>query len=87
MTNFSEALKNLYGEKPAGMADVVPAVAPIKKQKIPRTLGDASLYAEAQRVYNPEQPASPKAPAAGMIDQGSAPALDTSGRWGTQGGK
>lgn len=49
-----------------------------------RTLGSVYVALEAQRIYSPNMPAvpkpmSPKKPE----DLGTAPNLDTAGRWGT----
>lgn len=56
---------------------------PPKTPQPPRGIGSARIMAEAQRVFNPAlPPALPKPPAAALLDQGTAPGLDSSGRWG-----
>lgn len=82
--SFKQALGALFAENPPEDPGIPPALS-IKKQRVPRTLEDAALYTEAQRLYNPGQPNSPKAPPAKMVDQGSGTSMDMTGRWGTPG--
>ena len=50
---------------------------PILPSKPKRTIGDASLFAEAQRIYNPAVPMTPgKGAPSAMADKGTGPALD-----------
>jgi hypothetical protein len=50
---------------------------PILPSKPKRTIGDASLFAEAQRIYNPAAPMTPgKVPPAKMQDMGTGAAMD-----------
>jgi hypothetical protein len=79
--DFGGILKHLYGEQEEAALPSAPVVSK-RKPTIPRTLGNANLYAEAQRLYNPNSPQVPKAPAPGA---GTAAAMDMSGRWGTNG--
>jgi hypothetical protein len=72
---------------PAPVELTPPPPAP-KPAKAGRTVGDVSVMAEAQRIYNPQiPPQPPKAPSAAMVKQGTSSAMDTSGAWGKPEGR
>lgn len=49
-----------------------------------RTLGNARVSAEAQRIYNPTLPATnPKGPTEAQTELGTASNMDMQGNWGT----
>jgi len=55
--------------------------APIKVEK-PKSVGDVTISAQAQRIYNPNMPpAPPKAPTAAQSEQGTGPAMDLASKW------
>ena len=55
-----------------------------KNKHFVRSLGNVTVAAEAQRVFNPNlPPTKPKAPTAAQLEKGSSSALDNTGNWGT----
>lgn len=58
-------------------------IADPKKIVVPRTLGDVKVAAEAQKIYNPAL-GQVKAPTAAQQSQGTAPAMDVTGNWGSR---
>jgi hypothetical protein len=56
------------------------AATPIKVEA-PKTVGDVSISAEAQRIFSPNLPPIPKAPNATQNDQGTAPSMDLKSKW------
>ena len=57
-----------------------------KNKKAFRTLNNVRVAAEAQRIFNPTlPPTKPKGPTEAQINQGTTPAADMSGNWGTAG--
>ena len=68
-------------------AEPVKAPVPVKKK---RTLGDVYTALEAQRIFNPAIPSIAKPPMPAPANQqniGTAPAMDMTGGWGSQGEK
>ena len=52
-----------------------------------RTLNNVRVAAEAQRIFNPTlPPTKPKGPTEAQINQGTTPAADMQGNWGTASG-
>lgn len=52
-----------------------------------RTLDNVRSAAEAQRIFNPTlPPTKPKGPTEAQLGQGTAPAADMQGNWGTASG-
>lgn len=60
----------------------VTPVAPLKKVRKLRTVGDPSITAAAQILFDPNTAQKPKAPPSKMLEQGSGPAMDQTGAWG-----
>ena len=58
-----------------------------KNKKAFRTLNNVRVAAEAQRIFNPTlPPTKPKGPTEAQINQGTTPAADMQGNWGTASG-
>lgn len=72
------------------LAPVVPneMVMAKNKPRNVRTLGDPTLMAESQKIYNPNMPpVKAKGPTAAQTELGVAPSLGTEGNWGTPDGR
>jgi hypothetical protein len=87
MADIEKQLKKIFGKAPALPPEPAPAPAPPPVKLPPKPtkgLADISIAIQAQRIYNPDLPPAPatKAPTTAMLEQGSAPAMDTSGAWG-----
>ena len=85
LESFPDILEGAFGPpKPAPKPEPAPAPEgpklgrPRKVPAPPRGVGDISLIAEAQRVFNPAlPPAKPKGPTATTAALGSTPAMGT----------
>jgi hypothetical protein len=90
LESFPDILEGAFGPpKPAPKSEPAPEPEgpklgrPRKMPAQPRGVGDISLIAEAQRVFNPAlPPAKPKGPTATTAELGSTPAMGTGGAWG-----
>jgi len=89
MADIDAKLKKIFGKAPALPPEPALAPAPeLPKVKLPpkpqKGIADITIAIAAQRIYNQALPPAPatKAPTAAMLEQGSAPNLDTSGAWG-----
>jgi len=89
MADIEAKLKKIFGKAPALPPEAALAPAPeLPKVKLPpkpqKGIADITIAIQAQRIYSPNLPPAPasKAPTAAMLEQGSAPAMDTSGAWG-----
>lgn len=87
MADIESQLKKIFGKAPALPPEPEPVPAPpaVKLPPKPRKgIADITIAIAAQRIYQPNMPPAPptKAPTTAMLEQGSAPAMDTSGAWG-----
>jgi hypothetical protein len=76
MNEFSEALSNTFGfKKPVAQKSEVPTITVDRKtyntrNSVERTLGEPTVVAAAQAIFNPQQPVAPSPQAsAGTADK------------------
>lgn len=87
MADIEKQLKKIFGKAPALPPAPAPAPEPLKVKLPPKPkkgIADITIAIQAQRIYQPNMPPAPptKAPTTAMLEQGSAPAMDTAGPWG-----
>jgi len=80
MPDIGDKMSSVFGKMPK--VNLAPPPPPTPVVKLPprpkKGLDDITIAIQAQRIYNPALPPAPptKAPAAPMLEQGSAPAMD-----------